>query len=536
MKQTLSLLGILKDPVLRQMAKDVLAGEPVHIEWNENGEDAVALFRKCMADVVLLNYAPGQGKKMVRAIRDASSEAEIIVVVPGPAVDLAREAIDEGAYDFVFRTAEDIRRLPLILKRITGKRNMSKNLEQFGSELRERDQKIEERERELETSMKALASLIASARAINAYSNEGELMQHYVKLLSDNLSVTRASIMLLNRDTRELVIRASRGIPLEVVEKTRIPMGEGISGLVAKTGEPVFVRNIREDNRFQASPHQVNYTTDSFISIPVISVLAIPIKVREEVLGVINLTNKDNGQPFSYEDFNLATVITAHMASALDNINLRDRLEKGYLDTIATLIYSIEAKDPTTAGHSERVTEVSVIIAEKLELAEKNIKRIRLAGSLHDIGKIGIDESILRKQGKLTAEETKMMQRHPVIGYSILAPLEFLKDIRIWILQHHEHYAGGGYPSGKPAREMKLESRIISVADAFDAMTSDRPYRLARSVAAAIDELRRCAGTQFDPYIVEILAAALIDRNLYSVEAPSEQRRCGEAGTELRIE
>jgi HD-GYP domain-containing protein (c-di-GMP phosphodiesterase class II) len=312
-------------------------------------------------------------------------------------------------------------------------------------------------------------------------------------------------------------------------------MGEGISGLVAKTGEPVFVRNIREDNRFHASPFQVNYTTDSFISLPVISVLAIPIKVREEVLGVINLTNKDNGQSFSYEDFNLATVITAHMASALDNINLRDRLEKGYLDTIATLIHSIEAKDPTTAGHSERVTQVSVYIAEKLQLAEKNIKRIRLAGSLHDIGKIGIDESILRKQGKLTAEEMKMMQRHPVIGYSILAPLEFLKDVRLWILQHHEHYAGGGYPSGQPAKDMKLESRIISVADAFDAMTSDRPYRFARSVAAAMEELRRCAGTQFDPYIVEILAAALIDRNLYRVQTPLEEQR-GISGSELRIE
>jgi HD-GYP domain-containing protein (c-di-GMP phosphodiesterase class II) len=536
MRIELSVLCIIRDPVFRQITKTVLSEEMLKVQWEENGGEVPDLVKKTAPDVLIFHCSRSEDRELVRKAKQISPATEIIVVVPSFSMNLAREAIEAGAYDFIFRSVEDIERLPFILRRVQERKEFLLKSEKILGELKEKDQKIDERTHELRSSMKALSSLIDSARAINSYKDTEELLQFYVQLLSKHLYSSRTSIMLISKESHELVIRAAKGVPNEVTERTKIPMGEGIAGWVAKTGEPLFVRNIHEDQRFSASPHQLNYTSDSFISLPVISVLAIPIKVREEVLGVINLTNKENGASFSYDDFNLATVITAHMASALDNINLRDRLEKGYLDTIATLIQSIEAKDSVTAGHSERVTQYAVLIAERTKLGEECVRRLRLAGSLHDIGKIGIDERILGKKGKLSQEEMRVMQEHPVIGFEILAPLEFLKDIRTWILQHHEYYAGGGYPSGKPAKDMKLESRIITVADAFDAMTSDRPYRAARSFAAAFEELRRCAGTQFDPYIVEMLIAALAEKSVpHGGEAPRARREDSPA-SEMRLQ
>jgi putative nucleotidyltransferase with HDIG domain len=172
------------------------------------------------------------------------------------------------------------------------------------------------------------------------------------------------------------------------------------------------------------------------------------------------------------------------------------------MNTIHALVSAIEASDSYTRGHSERVTRYSVALAKKLGLPQERLKIIERAAILHDIGKIGVDLTLLHKQGRLTPEDIIDLQQHPVIGMKILEPIEFLYDVRLCIGQHHERYDGRGYPNSLPSEHLLLESRILAIADSFDAMTSDRPYRKALPPDLALRELMENAGSQFDPALV----------------------------------
>ena len=182
-----------------------------------------------------------------------------------------------------------------------------------------------------------------------------------------------------------------------------------------------------------------------------------------------------------------------------------DTMRNHYVTIIMALASAIDARDPSTLGHTERVMDLSRGLA--LELAKcgykMNLDSLKLAALLHDIGKIGVSESILRKPGAPTADEWKEIKKHPAIGANILEPLYEMKDVKEAVKYHQEHYDGFGYPRGLKAKDIPLMSRVIMVVDAYDAMTSDRVYRPRRSIDEALIELKANAGTQFDPAIVD---------------------------------
>ncbi len=182
---------------------------------------------------------------------------------------------------------------------------------------------------------------------------------------------------------------------------------------------------------------------------------------------------------------------------------LKDLRELFY-KTIKLIAAALDAKDPYTHGHSMRVTMYSMILAKKLNLDDTMLEEIETAGLLHDIGKIGIPQSILCKPGKLTDEEFEVMKSHPEQGEKMLKDIKKLTLISNWLRTHHEKWDGSGYPNGLKGEEIPLSGRIIALADTYDAMTSDRPYRKALSHEIAIDEIKRCAGTQFDPVLAQL--------------------------------
>ena len=181
-----------------------------------------------------------------------------------------------------------------------------------------------------------------------------------------------------------------------------------------------------------------------------------------------------------------------------------ERLERAYLDMVQTLRYTVEAKDTYTRGHSDRVSEYSVLIGEKLGLPEDQIKTLRIGGLFHDIGKIGIPDSILLKPDKLSDDEYSQIKNHPSIGAHILGSAEIFKDIIPIVKHHHERYDGNGYPSRLKGEEIPFIARIAAVADTFDAMTSRRSYRGPIDIEHVKEEIKRCEGTQFDPQIAEV--------------------------------
>ena len=179
----------------------------------------------------------------------------------------------------------------------------------------------------------------------------------------------------------------------------------------------------------------------------------------------------------------------------------KEQLEKAYLESIETLRYTVEAKDNYTRGHSDRVSQYSVLIGLNLGLSPFDLKTLRIGGLFHDIGKIGISDSILLKNGKLTEEEYNEIKKHPIIGKNILSNAEIFKDIIPIVLYHHERYDGKGYPYGLVDKDIPLLARIVSVADAFDAMTSKRSYRNELSLDFVKEEIKSKIGTQFDPIV-----------------------------------
>lgn len=181
----------------------------------------------------------------------------------------------------------------------------------------------------------------------------------------------------------------------------------------------------------------------------------------------------------------------------------RKELEQTHLNTISALVLSLETKDPYARGHSERVTKYSIAIAKELGLPAKEIEAIKQAGKIHDIGKLGIDDAILSKPGKLTEKEYAIIKTHPQMGTAILGPLDFLNTERIIMRHHHEKYDGTGYPDKLKGEEIPLGARIMALTDAFDAMKSERPYRKPLSDETILSEIKKNTGSQFDPKIVE---------------------------------
>ena len=191
------------------------------------------------------------------------------------------------------------------------------------------------------------------------------------------------------------------------------------------------------------------------------------------------------------------------------SFELYTKMRKMYLETIRALAAAIDAKDPYTKGHSERVAKIAVVLAQELNLSDREIENIEYTALLHDIGKIGIDDRILGKSSKLSNEEFKKIKEHPIVGAKIIEPVDFLKNSYKAIYHHHEKYNGKGYPDGLKEKDIPLLSRIIAVADAYDAMGSDRPYRKKLNKVKILKELKDQSGKQFDPEVVKALISVL---------------------------
>jgi putative nucleotidyltransferase with HDIG domain len=186
---------------------------------------------------------------------------------------------------------------------------------------------------------------------------------------------------------------------------------------------------------------------------------------------------------------------------------------------LRVLTGAIEARDPYTRGHSSRVTALAEVVARRLGWSEEKLASLRIGGPLHDIGKLGVSDEVLRKEGRLDDGEIAQIREHPKIGARMLLRMAALREAIPYVLYHHERWDGHGYPSGKAGEEIPIEARVLAVADAFDAMTSDRPYRRALSRTEALAEVERCAGTQFDPEIARLFLELFADAQLPAAAA-----------------
>jgi response regulator RpfG family c-di-GMP phosphodiesterase len=240
-----------------------------------------------------------------------------------------------------------------------------------------------------------------------------------------------------------------------------------------------------------------------------VPVIAAPLAIQGSGVGFLCVTRSAGAPGFSWADRELLEAFVAETAVSLENTCLWRQLERAFQDTVTSLIVTLEARDEYTEGHSLRVAEYAAGIASCQHLPRGLAEQIRTASLLHDLGKVGVRDSVLAKPGGLNGSEWDAMRQHPILGWKILEPLGFLADEAQVVRHHHEHLDGTGYPDGLRGDAIPLGARIIAVGDAFDAMTTRRPYRPARPWPEAMAELQRCAGTQFDPDAVSAFAVWL---------------------------
>jgi HD-GYP domain-containing protein (c-di-GMP phosphodiesterase class II) len=270
---------------------------------------------------------------------------------------------------------------------------------------------------------------------------------------------------------------------------------------VAQQGKPLIVNSPEKDPRFfKGVDERTEFKTRNIIRVPV--------KVKAKTMGVLEAINRQEKGGFTKEDLSLLTSLADQVAIALDNSRLYQELEETFLQTADSLADTIEKRDPYTGGHTQRVTSYSLAIGKYLQLKPLERKRLKIASALHDIGKIGIEDHILKKPERLSPEEFDVIKRHSNMGAKIIEHIWQLREIVPGVKYHHEHVDGMGYPDGLRGEEIPVLAKIVAVADTYDAMTTDRPYRKAMDRGAAIEELKKCSGTQLDQGVVEAFLQA----------------------------
>ncbi len=344
-----------------------------------------------------------------------------------------------------------------------------------------------------------LEQRLAEVTLLNQISHESTLSRNLNKVLhlimDKAVSIQKAdagSIMLVDQDRENLVIKVSKNLGDHVRVGTRVPIGEGIAGWVAREGRPiVLLDGISSDHDFVHKEKVRN-------------AVSLPILLDNLVVGVLNLSYSGSADDrhFSPTELGFLTTLANHAAAAINNAQLFEELHSNYFSTVEALAAAIDAKDPYTHGHSTRVADYALATARQLEMSATDLEVMQTAAYLHDIGKIGIPEPILTKPGKLTEDEYDIIKTHPEISARILAPVDFHGEVISIVRHHHERIDGAGYPDQVLGKSIPLPARILAVADAYDAMTSARPYRPPMNPEHAQAELKRCSGSQFDTGIV----------------------------------
>ena len=350
------------------------------------------------------------------------------------------------------------------------------------------------------------------ARTLAAETNTDTLLKTVAEEIKKVLNADRCTVFLLDKEKNELWSKVALGLESKEI---RFSADSGIAGYSAKTGEIINIKDAYSDPRFNKDiDRETGYTTKNMITMPIWN-------LKHEILGVFQVLNKLEGE-FTAKDEETLLTIGASVGIAIENAKLfasqqkmiesQRRLFASFIDTLAA---SIDARDKITAGHSSRVKMYSELICDVLGISGQEKENILHAAILHDIGKIGIRDSVLQKEGKLTDEEYAHIQQHVKITYDILTKIylnEEFSDVAEIASSHHEKYNGSGYFRKLHEGKIPFGGRILAVADVFDAITSKRHYREKMPVKQALDIIKSGSGSHFDPIVVEAFFKINTDR------------------------
>jgi response regulator RpfG family c-di-GMP phosphodiesterase len=435
----------------------------------ESAEAAIEIIKKNTIDLVLSDIKmPGMsGVELLKWVREFNRSLPVLVTTGFPTLDTAIEALKLGAFDYLTKPfhleelAEKIKRA-LINKQLEEENLLFSRL----------------------VSLHEVTKILASTL---------QLVELNHKALDFSVKIAKADggcLLFFDESSRLFLGETTERHTQEFWEQ---PVFVAASRWVAENEEPMVVEagQAKPFKEFPDLPESVHHY------------IAFPLKTPQRTLGVLNLIRMRDKHPFSNVDLEIINVLASQASISIENVRLYQNIRDNYLKTVRGFALAVEAKDRYTHGHSENVMKYTVVLAKHLGLPDEELENVKYAGLLHDIGKIGVSELILNKPGRLTPSEFDEIKKHPSLGANIIADVPFLRPLVPMVLHHHEFFDGNGYPSGIKGDQIPFGARILSVADAYEAMTSDRPYRRSLSQQTALEILSSGKGKQFDPQIVD---------------------------------
>ncbi len=436
------------------------------------------------------------GLDLLKTIKSHQPSTPIIMMSGHPTMEYAIQAMRRGASDFLTKPFK-LQDLALTVERVAKERRLL--LENLTLQVEQKTRKrVEKLNEELQLKIQEQGRLFDISRAIDEVRSSEGLYPCIVSLASRMTAVSKVGFFVLSDSSDQLLLIAGAGSSPEGHIIQVLPIHHDFIGQFCNPEVDHLVLRVAD---LQGTPFLQALAGDGNL------LSCWPFRVRRQLFGFLMASHNGVAPQLSESDVRVLDFLVKKAALAIENMALYESLVSNFYGILKSLVNALEARDPYTGKHSERVTGYAMGTARQLLCSPTQIDSLQTAGYLHDLGKIGIADSILNKPGALSLDEYEVIKRHPVIGESIVSELGLSEEQRQIIRHHHERWDGRGYPNGLAGREIPLLARIVAVADAFDSMTSKRAYRGAMTESSAIRELLSHAGRQFDPEIVEAFIA-----------------------------
>ena len=516
-----TLLFVDDEESILEVASEYFKAKGYNILTAENGRIAADIIADekidcCFTDI---NMPEMDGLELAEHIRSVDNTIPVIIMTGYPSLDNTIRTLKNGVVDFLIKPV-NLNQLEICVQRVLRERQLFiKNI--FLTKEVESKQRIEQLNRELTYKVQELNTLNRIMTEFTSIGSSIDLFKHVVDLSTELTHADEASFYVIN-ETIQRPVQVARSIPggngSRPPEKLTAGIG-GTHGVGCLDISQLILDNcnenkpllIRENNHLQGLPEVVR------------SMMLVPLAIRNKVFGVLSVAVFDGDIRFSEKDLYYMSFMTHKAAYAIENIALYENIYENLFATLYAFVKAIEARDPYTEQHSNRVTQIAMALCKAMGGSQEEQDILNVAGQLHDIGKIGIRDDILLKPGRLTDEEFRLIKEHPVIGANIVERLGLWDREKNIIKCHHERYDGKGYPDGLAGEQIPMLGRILSVADVYDAIASDRAYRRKMEEEKILQIMYGGSGSQFDPDVINTFRALYEKGQLKEIIAANPQ-------------
>lgn len=496
---SLSVLIVDDEPPIRDTLAAFLGHLGVsQVQTAHNGKAALEVLGSGHFDYAFMDLMMPEmgGMEVLRSVSAGNKPTSVIVMTGYPSMEKVIEAMRHGASDFLIKPFR-LQDVKVSLERVHRYQVLTKKNWLLHQELEQKRQ-VEMLNDELQKKMKEKTVLYNIIDSLSKINRSDELYSYLVNQAAQSCDAQKACFLIYDPGRSSLLAFTQHGVE-------EVHPGYPVALEDQNGGRPTLDRMFLETHFSHKNGRPVFVDCSGIHG----DLMCIPVQIRQEPFGVLVVSGRKDGTCFTHEDELILRFLAERFALNVENMALYDNLKENLLASLGALVNAIEARDLYTQQHSQRVTQFAIAIAQAMGSHREELRKIESAGPLHDIGKIGIDDNILKKPGKLTREEFERIKAHPLIGVNIVMSLGLERDELTIIRNHHERWDGKGYPDGLEGGEIPLLARILAVADAFDAMNSSRAYRQALPFPLCLKELKDNSGSQFDPQVVEAALSIL---------------------------